>query len=98
VKRFREVPWILWLALLPTLLLSCRGGSHSEPHSSAATPATPANLNRFDDFLKTDMVPADGFDFAVGDKHLSFGCVVMHLYDISKLYDEIDAGTMVVIF
>lgn len=33
-----------------------------------------------------------------GPRHMSFGCVVMHLYDISKLYEEIDAGAMVVIF
>jgi len=33
-----------------------------------------------------------------GPRHLSFGCVVMHLYDISKLFEEIDAGAMVVIF
>ena len=33
-----------------------------------------------------------------GPRHLSWGCVVMHLYDISKLYDQIPVGTMVVIF
>lgn len=33
-----------------------------------------------------------------GPRHLSWGCVVMHIYDISKLYDEIPEGTMVVIF
>lgn len=33
-----------------------------------------------------------------GPRHLSWGCVVMHLYDISKLYDQIPAGSMVVIF
>jgi lipoprotein-anchoring transpeptidase ErfK/SrfK len=29
--------------------------------------------------------------------HLSWGCVVMHLDDIQKLYDQIPEGTMVVI-
>jgi murein DD-endopeptidase MepM/ murein hydrolase activator NlpD len=32
-----------------------------------------------------------------GPRHLSWGCVVMHIYDISKLYDHVDKGTMVVI-
>jgi murein DD-endopeptidase MepM/ murein hydrolase activator NlpD len=32
-----------------------------------------------------------------GPRHLSAGCVVMHLYDISKLYDKINEGAMVVI-
>ena len=32
-----------------------------------------------------------------GPRHLSWGCVVMHLYDIQKLYDQIPEGTMVVI-
>jgi hypothetical protein len=32
-----------------------------------------------------------------GPRHLSWGCVVMHLYDIEKLYDQIPEGTMVVI-
>ncbi|MFN7929760.1 MAG: peptidoglycan DD-metalloendopeptidase family protein [Blastocatellia bacterium] len=33
-----------------------------------------------------------------GPRHLSWGCVVMHIYDISKLYDLIPPGAMVVIF
>jgi murein DD-endopeptidase MepM/ murein hydrolase activator NlpD len=33
-----------------------------------------------------------------GPRHLSWGCVVLHLYDISKLYDQIPPGTMVVMF
>jgi murein DD-endopeptidase MepM/ murein hydrolase activator NlpD len=33
-----------------------------------------------------------------GPRHLSFGCVVMHLSDIRTLFDQIPAGTMVVIF
>jgi len=33
-----------------------------------------------------------------GPRHLSWGCVVMHLYDISKLYGQIPVGSMVVIF
>ncbi len=33
-----------------------------------------------------------------GPRHLSWGCVVMHLYDIQKIFDDIPAGTMVVIF
>lgn len=33
-----------------------------------------------------------------GPRHLSWGCVVMHLYDIEKVYDQIPTGTMVVIF
>jgi murein L,D-transpeptidase YafK len=33
-----------------------------------------------------------------GPRHLSWGCVVMHIYDISRLYDEITPGAMVVIF
>ena len=33
-----------------------------------------------------------------GPRHLSWGCVVMHPNDISKIYDEIPEGTMVVIF
>ncbi len=33
-----------------------------------------------------------------GPRHLSWGCVVMHIYDISKLYDRIPEGAMVVIF
>lgn len=31
-------------------------------------------------------------------RHLSWGCVVMHVYDISKLFDWIPEGSMVVIF
>jgi hypothetical protein len=33
-----------------------------------------------------------------GPRHLSWGCVVMHIYDISRLYDALPQGTMVVIF
>ena len=33
-----------------------------------------------------------------GPRHLSWGCVVMHIYDISKVYDQIPEGSMVVIF
>lgn len=33
-----------------------------------------------------------------GPRHLSWGCVVMHLTDISDFYDQIPKGTMVVIF
>jgi murein L,D-transpeptidase YafK len=33
-----------------------------------------------------------------GTRHLSWGCVVMHLYDISRLYEQIPQGAMVVIF
>ena len=33
-----------------------------------------------------------------GPRHLSWGCVVMHLNDVSKLFDQIPEGTMVVIF
>lgn len=33
-----------------------------------------------------------------GSRHLSWGCVVMHIYDIRRLFDEIPEGTMVVIF
>lgn len=33
-----------------------------------------------------------------GSRHLSWGCIVMHIYDISRLYDRIPEGAMVVIF
>jgi murein DD-endopeptidase MepM/ murein hydrolase activator NlpD len=33
-----------------------------------------------------------------GPRHLSWGCVVMHIFDIRKLYDRIPEGAMVVIF
>lgn len=33
-----------------------------------------------------------------GPRHLSWGCVVMHIYDISKVYEQIPEGSMVVIF
>jgi len=33
-----------------------------------------------------------------GPRHLSWGCVVMHLRDIGKLYDQVPEGAMVVIF
>ncbi len=33
-----------------------------------------------------------------GPRHLSWGCVVLHIFDISKLFDQIPVGTMVVIF
>lgn len=33
-----------------------------------------------------------------GPRHLSWGCVVMHIYDISRMYDQVPEGTMVVIF
>jgi murein DD-endopeptidase MepM/ murein hydrolase activator NlpD len=33
-----------------------------------------------------------------GPRHLSWGCVVLHIFDITKLYDQIPPGTMVVIF
>lgn len=33
-----------------------------------------------------------------GPRHLSWGCVVVHLKDIGKLYDELSEGAMVVIF
>jgi len=33
-----------------------------------------------------------------GPRHLSWGCVVLHLYDINKVFDQIPQGAMVVIF
>jgi murein DD-endopeptidase MepM/ murein hydrolase activator NlpD len=33
-----------------------------------------------------------------GPRHLSWGCVVMHLYDINNVFDQIPQGAMVVIF
>jgi murein DD-endopeptidase MepM/ murein hydrolase activator NlpD len=33
-----------------------------------------------------------------GSRHLSWGCVVMHVYDIRNIYDRTPEGTMVVIF
>ncbi len=33
-----------------------------------------------------------------GPRHLSWGCVVVHLHDISKVYEKISEGSMVVIF
>ena len=33
-----------------------------------------------------------------GPRHLSWGCVVMHLKDVGKLYEQLTEGTMVVIF
>ncbi len=33
-----------------------------------------------------------------GPRHLSWGCVVMHLSDIRKMYDSVPEGAMVVIF
>lgn len=33
-----------------------------------------------------------------GPRHLSWGCVVMHIFDIKKLFDQLPPGTMVVIF
>lgn len=33
-----------------------------------------------------------------GPRHLSWGCVVMHLYDIEKVFDQIPPRAMVVIF
>lgn len=33
-----------------------------------------------------------------GPRQLSWGCVVMHLYDIRKIFDEVPQGAMVVIF
>lgn len=33
-----------------------------------------------------------------GPRHLSWGCVVMHIYDIRKVFDQIPSGAMVVIF
>ena len=33
-----------------------------------------------------------------GARHLSWGCVVMHIYDIKKLFDRIPENSMVVIF
>ncbi len=33
-----------------------------------------------------------------GPRHLSWGCVVLHLNDVKEFYDRIDNGTMVVIF
>ena len=52
-----------FLFLIPTF--GCRSG---EPNS-AASQAFPRNStgNSFDDFLQTDISPADGFDFPCGD-------------------------------
>ncbi len=33
-----------------------------------------------------------------GSRHLSWGCVVMHLYDIGTIYKQMSEGSMVVIF
>jgi hypothetical protein len=33
-----------------------------------------------------------------GPRHLSWGCVVLHLSDISNFYDQLPEGSMVVIF
>ena len=32
-----------------------------------------------------------------GPRHLSWGCIVMHIFDISKIFDEMNEGAMVVI-
>jgi murein DD-endopeptidase MepM/ murein hydrolase activator NlpD len=33
-----------------------------------------------------------------GPRHLSWGCVVMHIYDIRKTFDRVPVGSMVIIF
>lgn len=33
-----------------------------------------------------------------GPRHLSWGCVVLHLYDLNVMFDRVPVGTMVVIF
>ena len=33
-----------------------------------------------------------------GSRHLSWGCVVMHISDISRYFDHVPVGTMVIIF
>lgn len=33
-----------------------------------------------------------------GPRHLSWGCIILHMYDIGKVYDQVPMGTMVVIF
>ncbi len=33
-----------------------------------------------------------------GPRHLSWGCVVLHLSDIGRFYEQVPEGAMVVIF
>jgi L,D-transpeptidase catalytic domain len=33
-----------------------------------------------------------------GPRHLSWGCVALHLYDVSNVFNQIPPGAMVVIF
>lgn len=61
--RFRLIVALASVAII--------GGACSRPtNSSPAQPRSPnSSANVFDDYLKTDFPPADGFDFAVGDSN-----------------------------
>jgi murein DD-endopeptidase MepM/ murein hydrolase activator NlpD len=62
------IPPIRQLLLFGILGMLC-GACAQRPNSAQARPGPQTSTeNVFDDYLKTDFEPADGFDFAVGDK------------------------------
>lgn len=57
------------LLFLGAVLLSFRACSsriESSPKAAPPSPSSPLSVNVFDDYLKTEYAPADGFDFPVG--------------------------------
>jgi len=63
--RLLTFPILLWAALL---IIGCRpeAGS-SSPNNASPSNATSDRGNPFDNFLHTEITPADGFDFPFGD-------------------------------
>lgn len=81
-----------------------RGRADGEISASQQTSITTAWRNRAPTLQNTKLGGGIGFHGWIkewpndGPRHLSWGCVVMHLSDISKFYEQIPEGTMVVIF
>src|ERR1051325_6222664 len=57
---------LLLLAVFGVMIAAC--ARKPVAPSSPAIPSPRASTNAFDDYMKTDFEPADGFDFAVGDR------------------------------
>jgi hypothetical protein len=81
-RRFKQFSLAV-LILVIIYVQACQRPTTSNPPHQQRT-----SSNVFDTYLNTDLPPADGFDFPVGDANAS---------DIQKLYDQIPEGTMVVI-
>jgi murein DD-endopeptidase MepM/ murein hydrolase activator NlpD len=94
-----------WIKInYPNEFDAMRGRADGEISAAQQASITTAWRNRAPTLQSTKLGGGIGFHGWIkewsndGPRHLSWGCVVMHLSDMSKFYERIPEGTMVVIF